>query len=316
MHCQTQVSVVIPCYNNAAHIGATLDSVLAQTLSPCEILVMDDGSTDASAEIIAGYPPPVRLIRLQHVNRATAMNRGFAEAKGELIGIVDGDDFWHPRFLECNAGALLSAERAVMAYCPAIVCGSDGTPTLRRDGRALDEPQVRNLLQQNHLCNSAVLVRTDVLRSVGGYEAAYWPCDDYHLWLKLAAQGRIIYQPEALAYYRVHQGQVTRNRARMYRQMLEVKLAFLRCHPEMAATLGPPAIRSTTRQWYIAACRAEYQRGNVQLAAEMSADCLRRYPWSLEAVGQWLLNRIPWRMRRLWVLPAAFDPHARRVLNP
>ncbi len=94
------VSVVIPCYNGAPFLRETLDSVLAQTHAPLEVIVVDDGSTDASAAIAESYGPPVRVIRQQNQGESVAQNRGIDESQGRWIAFLDSDDVWKPTKLE------------------------------------------------------------------------------------------------------------------------------------------------------------------------------------------------------------------------
>src|SRR5262249_59293001 len=94
------ISVVIPCYNGARFLRETLASVLAQTLPPLEVLVIDDGSTDDSGAVAESFGPPVRVIRQPNQGESVARNRGIEEAKGEWVGFLDADDLWNPDKLE------------------------------------------------------------------------------------------------------------------------------------------------------------------------------------------------------------------------
>lgn len=94
------VSVVIPCYNGARFLRETLESAVAQTHSPLEILVIDDGSTDDSAAIAESFGPPVRVIRQSNQGESVARNRGIEEAKGNWVAFLDADDLWLPNKLE------------------------------------------------------------------------------------------------------------------------------------------------------------------------------------------------------------------------
>ncbi len=95
------VSVVIPVYNKAAYIARTLDSVAAQTFRDFEVVVVDDGSSDESADIVAAYPDPrIRLIRQENGGQSVATNNAIRAAKGDLIALLDGDDEWLPEHLE------------------------------------------------------------------------------------------------------------------------------------------------------------------------------------------------------------------------
>lgn len=99
------VSVVIPAHNSRLYIASALDSILAQPHRPLEILVVDDGSTDCTAQIVRGYAPEVRLIEQDHRGHPAARNAGIRAAAGEFIGFLDHDDLWSPdklgRQLEC-----------------------------------------------------------------------------------------------------------------------------------------------------------------------------------------------------------------------
>lgn len=94
------VSVVIPTYNRAEWLPASVGSVLAQTVKPLEILIVDDGSTDNTQEVCAGFPAPVRYLRQENAGVSSARNLGMSEAKGDYVALLDSDDLWVPRKLE------------------------------------------------------------------------------------------------------------------------------------------------------------------------------------------------------------------------
>ena len=93
---KTLVSVIIPAHNSAAFIEETLDSILAQPHRPLEILVVDDGSTDLTPQIVSGYAPEVRLIRQPQSGHPAARNTGIRAARGEFLAFLDHDDLWTP----------------------------------------------------------------------------------------------------------------------------------------------------------------------------------------------------------------------------
>lgn len=90
------ISVVIPCYNAGRFLRETIDSILAQSYSPMEVIVVDDGSTDDSAAIAESYGPPVRVVRQHNQGESVARNRGIEDARGDWIAFQDADDYWHP----------------------------------------------------------------------------------------------------------------------------------------------------------------------------------------------------------------------------
>jgi glycosyltransferase involved in cell wall biosynthesis len=102
------ISVVTAVYNGAKFLGATLDSVMRQACPPGEVIVVDDGSTDASPDIAAGFGPPIRVLRCAHRGEASALNAGLVEARGELLAFIDADDLWDNQNLAQQSAALAS----------------------------------------------------------------------------------------------------------------------------------------------------------------------------------------------------------------
>ena len=122
------ISVVVPTYNRADLIGVTLRSVLAQTHKPAEIIVVDDGSTDATAEVVAAFAPAVRYLRKPNGGVASARNYGARYATGTWLAFVDSDDVWHPRKLELQLAGLSAAPGTRWSLTGCDVIGSDGAP--------------------------------------------------------------------------------------------------------------------------------------------------------------------------------------------
>lgn len=132
------VSVVIPSYNRAHCLKRTVDSVLTQTYPPIEVLVVDDGSTDATPEVCRGFASPVRCIRQQNGGVAVARNRGIAEARGELVALLDADDLWAPRKLEMQAAVFAAFPEVGIVTCDHRATTTDGAPLEGRQGFARD----------------------------------------------------------------------------------------------------------------------------------------------------------------------------------
>ena len=108
------ISCVVPVYNGARFIGEALDSILAQTLRPAEIVVVDDGSTDATAEAVAAFGRDVTYLRQANAGPAAARNRGIDAVQGDFISFLDADDLWHPSKLERQMTALVNNPAAAM----------------------------------------------------------------------------------------------------------------------------------------------------------------------------------------------------------
>ncbi|MBW3636700.1 MAG: glycosyltransferase [Armatimonadetes bacterium] len=214
-----KISVVIPTFNRGAAIAATLDSVLNQTHAPLEIIVVDDGSTDGTADFIAAhYGNKVRLIRQQNSGVARARNRGLRESRGEWIAFCDHDDRFHPQKFE-RFSAFDGEDVGVIV------------PRWREVGAQIHEsPSVapRNAFSwlfgwHNPIVSMSVpLVKREVMLHIGGFDPRCAPADDWDLWLRLARVTKFAWVDEILVDYSLHDGQQRDDPARMFRAVRRV----------------------------------------------------------------------------------------------
>ncbi len=187
------VSVIIPAYNVAPYIGETLDSLIAQTRDDWEAVIVNDGSTDALGEVLARYAhdPRIRVIDQANTGLASARNRGIAEARANIIALLDGDDRYRPTYLEAMLAALAADPGLGFVFCDATMFG---TPT--REGRRFSEfePQdgpvtlARIILRQINIFGSTT-IRRAALDDVGGFDDRLRACEDLDLWLRILAAG-------------------------------------------------------------------------------------------------------------------------------
>jgi glycosyltransferase involved in cell wall biosynthesis len=212
------VSVVIPTYNAVAFLVETLDSVLAQTYPNLEIIVVVDGSTDATPLLLETYVDRIRVFRQANAGQAAARNHGAREAHGELLAFLDNDDLWDPCKIENQAALLARFPKALAAYCDHRTIDSHGQ--LVAPSAALDYPRPSGdilralLLGPCIVTPGLVLMHRQAFEASGGFDEA--PLmrghEDYDLWLRLATQGSFIYSPDTLVSYRRHGQQATRQK--------------------------------------------------------------------------------------------------------
>lgn len=126
--------MIIPTYNRAASLEVAVRSVLAQTHRPAEVIIVDDGSVDGTAELCASFPEPVRYIRQENAGVSAARNRGLREARGEYIALLDSDDVWHATKLETQLAALRQFPTAQWCICACNVIDERGAPLGSGDG--------------------------------------------------------------------------------------------------------------------------------------------------------------------------------------
>lgn len=206
------VSVFIPAYNAAGFIERTLESLRAQTYPHFEAIIVDDGSTDATAAVVRSTvenDPRFRLIRQPNGGVAAARNRAIAEARGRYLANLDADDMWRPTFLERTIAALEAAgPDAVFAFAKSHWVDAHDRLLPQIDQVLPSTVGYRELLIRNPVGNgSAALMRTSVVREIGGYDASlvrdYGQTEDWQLLLQLSWRGKIAVVEEPLVLYRI-----------------------------------------------------------------------------------------------------------------
>ncbi len=198
-----QFSVIIPLYNKAAEVEATVRSVLAQSLEPLEIVVVDDGSTDESAAVVERIASPlVRLIRQPNAGECAARNRAMAEARGDYFALLDADDLWKPEFLEEMASLIASwTECGIYSTAFEVV-----SPTGRVRGncpteRGAVENFWRESMTRYVTIPSATVLPRRVVEELGGFPEGMKMGGDQFMWIKVASRYGVCFSPRALCDY-------------------------------------------------------------------------------------------------------------------
>jgi Glycosyl transferase family 2 len=207
---QPRVSVVLPVRDGADFIAAAIDSILAQTLRAFELLVVDDGSRDATPTLLAdlaGRDERLRVLSQPALGLVAALNRGMAEARGPYVARMDADDLAMPERLAMQVAALDAQ--------PGVAALGSACRVIDRSGRVLGERHpptdpnaIRGALDAgNCMIHPTMLLRRDAVLQVGGYRAAFRLAEDFDLWLRLAERYDLMNLPDCLLAYRQHEGQ-------------------------------------------------------------------------------------------------------------
>lgn len=216
------VSVIIPAYNYAHYLPCAIDSVLAQTLPPAELLVIDDGSTDGTPEVVAAYTDPrVRCVSQKNAGLSAARNTGIREAQFPYVAFLDADDCWKPTFLATvmKQFAGLPDDFAIVASSTARMA-PDGTPLPER--RFKHNPHgeftARDFCLRNRPLSSSIVIRRAVFAECGGFDTTLRSSEDRDMWIRLTAHGhRFFFIPEPLGFIRRHPDNMSKNAPRMKR---------------------------------------------------------------------------------------------------
>jgi len=232
---QPLVSVIMPAYNTEKFIGESIQSVVDQTYTNWELLVVDDGSTDKTADIIRSFAAQdsrVKYLFQQNGRQAKARNTAIEHSHGTLIAFLDADDLWLPEKLERQLQAL-EATNADVVYSNGIIIYEPGATPGATDfpivsGTIEGRKMLDLLLLQNRIPVQSVLVRMESYRNAGPFDESpqFHGCEDYEMWLRLAERGALFHGiNEKLIKYRRHPAATTHQNSGWLKPALRVVAA-------------------------------------------------------------------------------------------
>lgn len=228
---QELVSVLIPAFNTERFVGETLESVRAQTYANLQIIVVDDGSSDGTVGIVERHAEEDRrilLLRGSHQGVAAARNFGLAHAKGQLVAQIDSDDLMHPERVERQVAFM--AAHPELGFCASAMDFINersevvGGFTFKIHTLADLDHMIRSR-RQISFTHGTTMMRKAAVEAVGGYDQAYFPCEDLHLFLRLIDAGYPgVAMPDRLLGYRLHFSSTTGSRTREQMRMKDFLL--------------------------------------------------------------------------------------------
>ena len=223
----SSVSVVITCYKQSAFIGTAIESVLAQTYPASEIIVVDDGSPDNTASVVAQYLT-VQYVYQENQDVSAARNKGIKHASGKYVVFLDGDDRLLPHALETGVKYLdADASFGLVAGQHQYISETGSPLSSIETRRPVTKDHYREFLHHNFIgCPATVMHRRDVLEMIGGFNTAINPTGDWDLYLRIAHKFPIYCHGEVVAEYRLHNTNTSRN----LEMMTEFSVKVLREH--------------------------------------------------------------------------------------
>ena len=284
------ISVIIPTRNRAAFLSAAAHCALTQTERDLELIVVDDGSSDDTPQVLEELrrdDPRVRSFRQDHRGLAAARNAGLRQVRGGQVAFLDDDDLWVPHALArlraaagehevigCLAVAFTSAELALTA--PTILAAPQAFALTPYPPAVLAVPvALHELLLRSFFPIHAALFSTVALRAVGGFDDTLKAAEDYDLWLRLAARAPVAVLPEVLALVRAHPGQMSRALGVQVGETRRVIERFLSTHPEIHRTC---ALRRRIARLAREEAYAALLGGECRAARVAAAHALRLWP--------------------------------------
>ena len=201
-----KVSVVIPVYNGEKHLRRTLESVLAQTCPPSEIIIVNDGSTDGSLAILSEYEGAIRILHQNNCGVSHARNRGAAESNGELIALLDQDDIWYREKVEKQVKVFTDRPDVSFVYSDVDFVDPSGNPLEKDASVSWQGDWIRPLLKgHSHPFPSTVMIKKDLYIAQGGFSTDFIKNthEDIEFWARLSTVTDFHFVEEPLVQYRV-----------------------------------------------------------------------------------------------------------------
>jgi glycosyltransferase involved in cell wall biosynthesis len=313
-----RMSVIVPAFNSAAYLAAALQSVLVQTVQDFEVIVVDDGSTDATFQVAADFAcrdPRICVIRQENGGIGKARNAALGRARGEWIALLDSDDMWFPDYLEEQLEILKRRPDVDILSANAINLGGawDGQPYKRPGGPVVDLSLLDIIRTEDAVCILS-LFRRAVLRDIGLFDDTMRGSEDYDFWLRAAAVGlRIAFNPTPLAMYRRRADSVSADEMRMLDAIVIPlrRIRALREHDEDVRGAIDHQLARFARRRSIIAARTALLAGDLNdlrshLATLHITTGKRRYQ-----MAEWLSTALPsallwsYRCKEVWAQQVA-----------
>jgi glycosyltransferase involved in cell wall biosynthesis len=286
------VSVVIPVYNQGQYLPTAIESVLTQAYEPLELIVVDDGSTDETPEVLERYGARITSMRQSNHGASEALNRGIAASRGSLVCWLSADDEFLPGKIQAQVDAFRDADE--VSLC---ATGFDVVDAGGRLVRRMLAPRWRHpdpfvaVFWENPINGSTVMVRRAVFDRIGYFDTTLRADVDADMWLRIAPVGRIVQLDGVYLRYRVHAASLSANRPLMIDSMTRVRLPHIKSG-ELRDRLGPGRDAAEI----LAVMAAEYgwrglrDLGEALLSESRRAGRARRSQWLARttlAIARW-----------------------------
>ena len=283
-----RISVVMPVWNGEAYLREAIDSILFQTFTDFELIIVDDGSTDGTAKILASYHDArVRVFRLDHAGIVVALNFGIAQAKAEWIARQDADDVSLPTRLEKQWKALQLNPHAVLAHTNAEYIGEQSRSVGRARFSKTRAFVALRLCYQCPIVHSTVLFKKETALAAGGYLPDERHAEDYSLWGRMLERGEFVGLPEKLLKLRRHSMSVSHQNAET-QMALTKKIATRHCKnfmrlPDEAAQRAYRILATSSRErrwsewwWFLTHCAPRLRWKSAETYGWLAWQTLRK----------------------------------------
>lgn len=296
------VSVIIPSLNAERTIAEAINSVLAQTIRPLEVLVIDDSSSDRTVAIAASLGSQVRVLYNTIGGPGAARRIGVNEAKGEYIAFVDADDMLDPTKHEQQLAVLAERPRYTLVHTGAKIFWSDGRKIamLRSGGEQATGQCLQVVFESNPVCGASTMLRRDLILELGNYDPDLFGTEDCGMSLMAASCCEFVYLPEPLYHIRRHDTNLSSRPCHMAYMHWLAQERFRMRRPEAFAQLPAESVRQYMLEPVLRAVKAAHYRRDDRDYARLLKLARRLAPHDPEIRRIWHKRWIPMNVLRTW----------------
>lgn len=297
------ISVIIPAYNAERTIASTIASVQKQIFTDLEIIVVNDGSTDRTLEVLQQISDPrMKVLSYENSGVSVSRNRGIAQATGEYIAFLDSDDLWTPEKLELQLTALQQSPKAGVAYSWTYFMFEDEKLSFVENSHSFEGNVYADLLLTNFLhSGSNPLIRREAVESVGLFDPVIKSVEDWDYYIRLAKKWDFVLVPKAQILYRQHLSSISYNIEVMQQHCLQLMEKAFETAPQEFQYLKAKSLANIyqySAQKYMKT--SDNNPANLYYAAHKLWLSIRLYPQNLlskhtQSLVRWLLKRIVYK---------------------
>ncbi|MBF0503854.1 MAG: glycosyltransferase [Candidatus Omnitrophica bacterium] len=270
-----KVSVIIPTYNRGQYITQAIESVLSQTFLDYEIIVIDDGSTDNTQEILKKYKNEIKSIRHENQGISKTRNSAINQSCGEYLAFLDSDDYWTSEKLAQQVKVLDSHPNVGIVYARMPIINEKGEKIGMKPA-GVSGKNFKELLEVwGDLPTSSIMVRRDCFTKAGLFDVSLDTMEDIDMWIRIA-QFYDLYEIEnkVLAYYRRHDEQITKNKAKVYGGLVKIFTKIYNTYPQAPKVL---MIKRIVENQYLLA-KEYYIAKDYKNASSLALKAIAQYP--------------------------------------
>ena len=274
------ISVIIPTYNSDKYIGEAIHSVLRQTCTDYEIIVIDDGSTDNTRGIIEKYFPEVEYFYIPNQGVSIARNYGIRRARGEFIAFLDADDLWLPEKLAMQLKLFEADKELMMVFTETRVFDTNGIKkaTFSKKEMLMKGDIVKNIFLYSHVSLPTVMVRRQVFHEIGCFDENLKAAEDDNLWMRIALKCRIHLLDEVLVHVRSTENSLSRSPSNIFYGVLKNIELIEKIYPELRKRLGRANIWKKKSVVYSSYGYYYFSSGDYAMARRYYLKSITYYP--------------------------------------